>query len=224
MKNYCIGFMLVANGFTLTQPKALLAIENVFTHIYEINLWGSSESVSGSGSTLEGTKLIRQELPRIINQFSIQSILDVPCGDFNWMNHVPLEIPYIGVDIVKPLISKVQHTYQSEKRKFLHLDLTKDELPNADLVLCRDCLVHLSISNIFLALKNIKRSGAKYLLTTTYPTINFNAEIINGAWRPLNLMLPPFNFPAPLLVYNEGHAVDKAKAIALWEIKNLPSH
>jgi hypothetical protein len=46
-------------------------------------------------------------------------------------------------------------------------DLTRDPLPKVDLVLCRDCLVHLSFDDIYESLDNLRRSGSMLLLTTT---------------------------------------------------------
>ena len=62
--------------------------EDRFTKIFKLNYWNNEESVSGSGSDLESTNNIRHKLPQLINQFKVTSILDAPCGDFYWMNHV----------------------------------------------------------------------------------------------------------------------------------------
>ena len=36
----------------------------------------------------------------------------------------------------------------------------------ADLVLCRDALFHMTAENVSAAIRNIEKSGAKYLMTT----------------------------------------------------------
>ena len=59
--------------------------KDIFTHIYKNNKWGDKYSFSGSGSNLNQTKIILENLPRIINKYEIKSILDLPCGDFYWM-------------------------------------------------------------------------------------------------------------------------------------------
>ena len=126
-------------------------IETRFTKIYSNNYWGNKESVSGSGSTLEYTENIRNGLNKLINQYSITSIFDAPCGDFNWMKLLIKNnnnIQYIGGDIVKPLIESNIALYQSERVKFKHIDLTSDTYPYADLMFCRDCLFHLSYNDI----------------------------------------------------------------------------
>jgi len=61
------------------------SIEDRFTEIYKSNYWGSKESVSGIGSTLIYTENLRSKLPDLFQLYSIKSIFDAPCGDFNWM-------------------------------------------------------------------------------------------------------------------------------------------
>jgi hypothetical protein len=79
----------------------------VFTDIYRNNHWGSSESISGEGSMIEQTQTLIIELGKLFKEKRFSSILDIPCGDFNWMKKVDLEnIDYIGADIVEDLIEK----------------------------------------------------------------------------------------------------------------------
>ena len=127
--------------------------QEIFTEIYQQNYWGSSESVSGSGASLRQTQALTQELEGLLKQYKIKSILDVPCGDFNWMKEVNLAgTTYLGGDIVKELILKNQNSYAPLNQvEFKVIDLTKDSLPASDLILCRDCLVHLSYEEIFKA-------------------------------------------------------------------------
>ena len=81
----------------------------------------------------------------------------------------------------------------------------EDKLPNADLMLCRDCLVHLSNKNVKKFLKNFVNSDIKYILITSYESslnnnnFNINIEIDDGDFRPTYLRESPFNFPNPTI-------------------------
>ena len=194
--------------------------EYVFTNVYNNNWWWTGETHSGCGSNLYQTQLIRQEIPRIIKKFNIRSMLDIPCGDFHWMQYIDIKIPYIGADIVKELVIENKNHYGNKKRIFVHLDLITDDLPEVDLILCRDCLVHLSYEQVWQALQNIKKSGSKYLLVTSYTNMVTNQDIPTGGWRPLNLMVAPFNFQNPILIFNEGYERDKC--LVMWNIDELP--
>ncbi len=187
----------------------------VFTGIYESNEWGSEESRSGLGSTRERGAHFRDALLDVLARFEIRSIVDAPCGDFNWMRDVVDERHvYTGIDIVEELIARNRARHGAANRQFLRGDLTRDPLPKADLILCRDCLVHFSYADIHAAIANFKRSGSRYLLTTTFPDAN-NIDTRTGGWRALNLEAEPFSFPPPIAAIDEFHP---HKKLALWEL------
>jgi hypothetical protein len=164
----------------------------------------------------------------------ITTFVDAPCGDFNWMKTVvfPEGVHYIGADIVTELINNNNFAYRCESRHFIKCDICVDILPKADILLCRDCLVHLSAEFITQAIANFKKSGSTYLLTTTFPTRTYNYQHIwNDAatgmcgWQPLNLQIAPFNFPAPLQLINE-HCTENGgiysdKCLGLWRLDDL---
>lgn len=202
-------------------------IKEVFTFIYETNHWQGDGSVSGAGSEKSQTAVIAQALPKLMAEFNIKSLLDLPCGDFNWMHQADLPVEkYIGADIVEPLIRQNQNTYGNSSRQFFVLDLTKDTLPEADLIFCRDCLVHLSFHDIGKAFANLRSSSIRYILTTTFTGRHENKDIHTGDWRTLNLQAAPFHLPAPLALVNEqcseGNGAYADKSMALWLVKDLP--
>ena len=203
-----------------------LSTEQTFREIYESNHWSGKESVSGSGSAEMQTNEIGMQIPRLVRELGIRKFLDVPCGDFNWMSKIELELDYyIGGDIISEIVYKNSNTYGTEKRKFIEIDLTMDELPKADMLLCRDCLVHFSNDDMTRALKNIKQSKITYLLTTTFPACPANEDIVTGDWRVINLELAPFSFPKALKLINEkcseGENTYADKSLGLWKISDL---
>jgi hypothetical protein len=198
----------------------------IFRRILRQNEWGDRESVSGPGSSLARTETIRREIPRLLKEIDARSLLDAPCGDFNWMRAAQLDLDrYIGVDIVPELIDRNRRLYGSRQRRFLCADLAVQPLPRVDVIFCRDCLVHLTLQDIHRVLANFRRSRPRYLLTTTFLGPHPNAEIETGSWRPLNLQLPPFNLPAPLALIDEycpahnGRYADKH--LALWRLADF---
>jgi SAM-dependent methyltransferase len=180
---------------------------------------------SGVGSSLESTRLISRSLRDSFDALSVRSVLDIPCGDFAWMQRVDLHgIDYTGADVIKELIAMHQHTHSGPEKHFKVLDLVTTDLPEVDLIFCRDCLVHFSNRLAKRALANIKRSGSRYLLTTTFPARHSNPRIVTGSWRPINLCAQPFNLPPPLHVLNEGHPEPFTdKSLGLWKISDVPS-
>ena len=143
----------------------------IFTRIHKTQgYWTSIESASEAGSTFDYTANLRQNLPQLFKDFSIKSIYDAPCGDFNWMRFVveQCNISYCGADIVPVLVDKIRRQYATPKVTFRCADIRLDEFPKVDLWLCRDCLFHLSYRYTTLALRNFLASGTPLVLTTTH--------------------------------------------------------
>ena len=200
--------------------------EDRFRNFYETNHWNEIESVSGPGSTLEETNSLRKRLRKIFNELEVKTLLDLPCGDFHWMQHVDLsQIDYIGGDLVSELVERNQSKYAREGVEFKKINLVKDSLPKADIILCRDCMVHMSFEDVQAALINLNRSDAKWILTTNFPDAKRNDDIVTGQWRPINLMLPPFNLPAPIQILAENclEIEFKDKNLSLWSVEDLKS-
>ncbi|MFI6307048.1 class I SAM-dependent methyltransferase [Amycolatopsis thailandensis] len=203
-----------------------MGTQDRFTYIFRSRLWTSS-SVSGPGSESVQTQGLREQLPALLERFGVRTLLDLPCGDFGWLSEVDLDLDrYIGADIVTDLVDANAARFRDDPvREFRTLDLTGDPLPAADLVLCRDCLVHLSFADIERALSNLRRSGSRYLLTTTFTELGTNNDIVTGDWRPLNLCREPFGFPEPLAVLVEGCTEEGGayadKSLGLWEIASI---
>lgn len=202
-------------------------MENKFTQIFNKNLFLGKESVSGTGSDLTQTQIIRSELPKLLKKLNAQIFIDAPCGDFYWMKYVDLEnIDYIGLDIVEKIISTNKKLYGNNRRKFIRKNIVSDLLPGADVILIRDCLVHLDTESIFKTIINLKKSNITYLLTTSFPKLDFNKELTQ-IWRPLNLQIAPYNFPKPLAIINEGCTENDGKysdkSLILWDVSALPN-
>jgi len=157
---------------------------------------------------------------------NVRVLLDCPCGDFYWLQHSKLDIEeYIGVDIVQKIIKLNQQKYGNKCYKFKKLDIEKDALPKADMILCRDCLVHFSFKDILSTIKNFKRSSSRFILTTTFPKRLSNIDIDTGGWRTLNLQLPPLNFPRPIKLINEKcdevEGTYSDKSLGLWRLEDI---
>src|SRR6266852_3688960 len=170
-----------------------LRIRAVFDRVYKEHRWPGLDSKSGPGSSLQQTAVIRDQLPKLI------------------------------AELGESMIAWNMLRYASPSREFRVLDVTCDELPKADLIFCRDCLVHLSNRLLHKALARIVQSRSTYLLTTTFPARTKNYNIPTGKWRPLNLCAAPFNLPRPARVINEGNCDEtySEKSLGLWKISDL---
>lgn len=200
-------------------------MSQIFTAIYHENRWQNDESRSGPGSTIARCVPVIEALLGLIEEFSVRTLLDAPCGDFNWMKEVPLpKTRYIGVDVVAEMVEKNQRLYGGDRREFQQADITVGPLPCVDMIFCRDALVHLCAADVFKALAVFKRSGSRYLVATTFPAQTSNMEIATGHWRPINLVQAPFDLPPPVRIVSDGcrHPGFTDKALGVWQLQELP--
>lgn len=191
--------------------------QEIFETIWEENNWGSPESRSGAGSTLKATEHLRAELSKVTTKLGIRTMLDAPCGDFNWMQHCQLGIDkYIGADIVPNMVSKLQLKYTSPSRSFIHLDITTDPLPQTDALFCRDLFLHLSNEHIHRILDNYIKSNSRYLIASTYLDTRVNFDNFTGGVRMINLCLPPYSLPEPLTYIVDRGEGPFERALGVW--------
>lgn len=215
----------MANVAVQTEKERLIFSKNDaeerFSQIYKTNYWGSAESKSGPGSTVQYTENLRKHLPGLFEKFKIESVLDAPCGDFNWMKLVVAECPldYTGGDIVRELVETNNEKYRTDRVRFVHLNIIKDPLPQAQLMICRDCLFHFSFADTRLFLENFVKSDIEYLLTTSHlNTQGFvNQDIPMGSFRMIDLFLAPYNFDnQPLARIDDFVHPQPGREMCLW--------
>ena len=201
MLYHCLRYPILRLKTTVIRRKIFSANDEneIFKKIYEMNWWGSNESISGHGSTLNYTENLRKELPIIFDKFSIHKVFDAPCGDFNWMIKVIKKnnIKYLGADIVESLIKHNNTLFSNDRIKFIHLNILKDEFPEADIWICRDFFIHLSYHDIYRSLLSYSNSTIPYILTTSHINLSGfkNMDIRTGDARVIDLFSEPFFFP-----------------------------
>ena len=219
----------VVNIFKWRRILKLKSLERRFTEIFELNAWRDPDSVSGTGSSLDATKLLRSKLPGIFEELKITSIFDAPCGDFHWMKLIldSNEISYMGADIVSKLVDNNKLHYSSDKISFMKSDITESEFPKADLMFCRDCLFHLSFSDIRKVLINFVNSDIYYLMTTTHVNLSAfeNSDIVSGDYRKIDLFSIPFGFPRDTIAeVDDWLEPEPERKMCVWtrdQIKNI---
>jgi hypothetical protein len=193
----------------------------VFTNIFKRNWWNNGESRSGWGAELKRTTSIRADLSDFARRHSLQSLLDAPCGDFNWMQHIdwPPGFRYIGADIVHDLVLENRRNHPGVE--FMELDVLSDALPDVDAWLARDLMIHFPDKAIWTALKQFRRSSIRYLLATTYPNARENTDIKFGQVRHINLCAAPFNLPSPFETLHEDDDPVTGRVVAVWRRSDL---
>jgi hypothetical protein len=84
----------------------------VFGRIYRQRTWANEETVSGPGSGIERTAELREELPKLLEELRVETLLDAGCGDFHWLRLAELPIKsYIGVEVVPQLVTGLEASH-----------------------------------------------------------------------------------------------------------------
>lgn len=161
------------------------------------------------------------------------TIVDVPCGDLTWMNesliilqNTGIPLVYFGFDIVPAIVEQNRRLFAHHKNwRFGTLDLVESPPPiprsnsDIDLFVTRQMTQHLYTRDALAALHNIKKSGAQFLLATTFPKQGGNQELTPQMYRyrRQNLEAPPFSLPTPLCLVPDC-CDENAIFLACWNL------
>lgn len=176
----------------------------------------------GVGSTVSATKEIRGFIERVVRDYNIKTISDAPCGQFDLWTHLVdfQDAKYVGYDITDELIEHNRNRYPNIS--FYEFNIVKQVLPKTDLIICRDCLFHLSDAFIIKALENFKKSGSSYLMSSTYNWVKQNKELNRPelkqeyGYRPINLVLAPYSMGPYIDSVFEPRC--KNRTVGLWRL------
>ena len=189
----------------LKKSKKAWPTKAAMNQIYEQHLWGGKTFDFYSGQGSHNSEIITPYLEAVTSFLKSHnntlSICDLGCGDFNIGKHLTRYTKkYIAIDIVEDLIERNKTKFKEDHLEFHCLDIAKDKLPNADCIILRQVLQH--VSNI--EIQNIvkKFNFYKYIILTEHlPNGNFtpNKDIISGQGIRLkhnsgvDLLKTPFN-------------------------------
>ena len=190
--------------------------KKIFKYIYDSGYWidynvKCNYSKSGKGSNIESTLNLQNSLKIFFKKNKIRKIVDIGCGDFNWMNQLLKDIDYesyLGVDIVDDLIEQNYRNFGNQNIKFISRDVVNDDLSfinKSDFILIRHVFIHLDNSSIIKIINKIKNLDFKYLGITSDPKISKNIDLkTEGRFREINLIIEPFNLNKNYEVINES--------------------
>jgi SAM-dependent methyltransferase len=167
---------------------------------------GRRESASGPGSSLAAAKPALNLLRRTLRHRHLASVLDLGCGDWNWMQALALpgvgrdlQVRYEGWEASPELVNELNVRHgRPGMIEFMARDITTAPLPKVDLIIARDVLFHLSVAQALPLVDRIRES-CRYFLSTSFLGLKENGDIssylpINGwGFHKINLNVAPFN-------------------------------
>jgi hypothetical protein len=199
-------------------------ITDVFSQIYANDIWvmhENQDSSSGAGSTQMATGELVVRLSAFLKEVGCRQLVDIGCGDFNWMRGIEGDFSYLGIDVVPQVIDANNAAYASGRRRFICMDASRTAISPGDVAVCREVLFHLSFRDGLQLLRNIKAAGFKYVLLTSDKSVWFNSDIHNGDFRRINLSKSPFRFANPLREFTDDR-VSQGRVLGVWPGEALP--
>lgn len=202
----------------------LVAVERAqrFEEIYAQGVWRHAEgqiATSGLGSELVATAEIRQQLPGLLRELGVETLVDIGCGDWTWMSQIKLPCSYLGLDIVSSVIERNIDMFGNERVIFRCLDAVTEDLPHCDAFICREVIFHLSFEDAVRVLDNMRRHS-RWVIVTCDTDIWFNSDIPSGDFRMLNLQRRPFSFPPPDRYIPDAGLV-RGRILGVWNTDRI---
>lgn len=178
----------------------------VMQQIYKQQLWGSNGQRFYSGEGSHNSLIVEEYISGVVKFLTsfetLPVVNDLGCGDFNVGKQLlHFSSKYNAIDIVPELISFHKENYEVPKLEFHCLDIASENLPQADVVILRQVLQHLSNKEIAQIVE--KLYNYKYVILTEHlPSTVFvpNIDIISGQGIRLkkqsgvDIIASPFHF------------------------------
>jgi hypothetical protein len=196
----------------------------IFSQIYANGAWvmrGNQDSLSGVGSTQVATGDLAVQLSAFLKEAGCRRLVDVGCGDFNWMRTVEGDFDYLGIDVVPRVIDENNSRYAGARRRFVCMDATRAALEPGDVAVCREVLFHLSFRDGMRLLRNIKAAGFRHVLFTNDRSVWFNSDIRSGDFRRINLLKSPYGLQDPQRELIDDK-VSAGRVLGVWPGAALP--
>jgi len=191
---------------------------------------------SGPGSMLRNAQNMIAVMHSVIGYVesylgqSEVSVLDAACGDMQWMSYIlnaRSDIQYTGADVVPDIITHHRRTFKRRLKnvEFIEHDIVSQALKHSyDIVVMRDVLQHLWMSDAVAALRRVSESGSKFLLVTTFPGTAVNVDVDKqslggGRKSSYNLEQLPFSLQSPICSSHDW----EMEHVSLWKLPLMES-
>ncbi|MBX9924448.1 MAG: class I SAM-dependent methyltransferase [Rhabdochlamydiaceae bacterium] len=199
----------------------------VFERVYDEGAWGwiydeqqgKFRGGSGEGSDPQNALPYLGFLQNFLRENDINSVVDVGSGDWRLSNKIDWSgIEYLGVDVVPFLIDYNNRVFGASNIHFELADGVREDLPAADLLICKDVLQHLPIEDVQSFFKQLHKYKYALLTNDVNPDTlkSDNRNIVAGEYRPIALTETPFNLRAETVLCYRCVG-GEVKLVLLWK-------
>jgi 2-polyprenyl-3-methyl-5-hydroxy-6-metoxy-1,4-benzoquinol methylase len=184
-------------------------MEEAFQDIFNNRTWGTNLDNRPSSGPASWVKIAQPFSEWLFTDFlprnSIQSIIDIGCGDWQYMRNVDLnEFKYIGVDCVKDIVTYNSRVFGKKNIEFIQNDcLDVTGLPNGDLYIIKDVLQHWTTEHVTNFLRDCiaQRKCRFIVIVNDYQQDSAGHDVKHiGDTRPLNAQMLPLKAFDPEII------------------------
>ncbi len=227
----CVVILLYIRSRRRRYSEKFTSLSDTFNTIYKNKVWSTQGDGSGTGSEPQNNEEFRKILTKLVKDNNAKVFVDAPCGACKWtkvwleeLKAEGIKITYLGFDIADDAIKLARenlaplmdyHTIKIE-----HADISSSKLPQADILMCRDTLQHLSHDTIQKAIKNLNDTQSKLYILGGYPH-GTNKDINNGDYFSINYLTAPYNMHPDSLYREYNKNEDYAEPKYLFVFKSL---
>ena len=168
------------------------------------------ESLCGSGSWKKQATDAREFIQEKIIEHKYETILDLGCGDWNWMEDIDFQgANYLGIDADAEMIYDNSVKYSFNGISFRYGDIFSIDIPEVDLVICRDVLFHVRSELAVSLINKLKQRTRLHFISTSFNQEKMNQEpraynkIEDWGFYRINLLVDPFNLKDNLIETRE---------------------
>jgi len=157
-------------------------MRETFSNIYRKNLWGDGSlenPLSGDGSNPTTAKPYVDFVKKSIQEFSIQSVLDIGHGDWAmWKDFDFAGVDYTGVDVADNISNELDIRFGNNTRRFRQIG-DDENFPKAQMLITKEVLQHLSNSQVSSILDRIYDFEVLIICNGYYPKRLLFVQLLN---------------------------------------------
>lgn len=173
--------------------------DNKFDAIYKQQIWSGKDAsvpLSGPGSLVQSSRPVIDFINQGVENQQIGSVLDLGCGDLTYISTIDHitngAVQYTGVDVSDYILKENENRYAWFTGACM--DITEPQVFDADLIVIKDILFHLTNDQITALFNNLAGSRFNFCIVTTMNNSSNAKRKLDPrhSYANVNIRLAPF--------------------------------
>ena len=167
-------------------------------------------------SSIKGTEILRSQLEGLFVKYNINTMFDAGATDASWQWLTLTKLVNYSAGELRPeVVDYAKIAYPG--LNIVQFDITKDSLPDVDLLFVRDVTIHLDNEQKEKFVSIWLSSNVPYLLISHHADLTENKNVdlnLPSQFAEVNWCIDPWNWPTPL--ENLWEMNPGGRSMSLW--------